>query len=649
MRYIWLSLAAWSIFVLGITIWEIIDQRVDSREIAVSETRRAFNKDQYIRQWVSSHGGVYVPATEQTPPNPYLSHIPERDIKTPSGKHLTLMNPAYMVRQLNEVSGDDYGVGGHITSLNPLRPENAADEWETKALKSFGQGAMEALDFSEINGKPYIRLMQAMIVKKPCLKCHAVQGYKEGDVRGGVSFSMSMNDILAVQKKHGTSVLMYSALMWGFGTLGLLLGGRALKRREGERLSFLDNLEYLHSKLEEKVKERTHTLEEEVKVRKSAEEKLLHQRLFQDAILENISDGIVACDEKGALSLFNRATMEFHGLSEEDLPPEEWASHYDLYRPDGRTLISKEEVPLFRAFNGEELKDVEMVIAPKNRQKLTLLASGKAMLDGKGRKLGAVVSMHDITERKMAEEKLRVANERLLELDRLKSMFIASMSHELRTPLNSIIGFSGILLQGISGEINEQQRDQVERISSSGKHLLSLINDVIDISKAEAGMIEILPETFPLNELIEEATASVKRQIEDKGLLFEVISPLKIELHMDRRRLLQCVLNYLSNAIKFTRAGKIRLKVMEAGGDIEISVSDTGIGIPAEEMPKLFLPFERLEHRILEAIPGSGLGLYITKKMVLDVLHGEVGVESEEGKGSTFRLRVPKGRPPQEG
>ncbi|MFH1954628.1 MAG: MASE3 domain-containing protein [Pseudomonadota bacterium] len=153
------------------------------------------------------------------------------------------------------------------------------------------------------------------------------------------------------------------------------------------------------------------------------------------------------------------------------------------------------------------------------------------------------------------------ANIRLQELDRLKSMFIASMSHELRTPLNSIIGFTGIILQGMTGEITAEQRDQLQRVYGSAKHLLALINDVIDISKVEAGKFEVHVEKFELNEVIREAVSNLTPEITNKGLDLEINLPQDTQITSDRKRLLQCVLNFLSNAVKFTEKGGIRIAV----------------------------------------------------------------------------------------
>lgn len=254
----------------------------------------------------------------------------------------------------------------------------------------------------------------------------------------------------------------------------------------------------------------------------------------------------------------------------------------------------------------------------------------------------------EIQRRRAIEEQLQhytgeleSANEKLKQLDKLKSMFIASMSHELRTPLNSIIGFTGIILQGLSGELGEKQRDHLGRVYGSANHLLSLITDIIDIAKIEAGRVDVLPETVPLAEVVAEAVDTVRPNLEKKGLALRVDVPA-ISLRTDRKRLLQCVINYLSNAVKYTEQGDILVQAREDGGQVEILVRDTGVGIKPEDMPRLFEAFERMESRLKVKAGGTGLGLYLTRKLATEILHGSVSAESRPGAGSAFRLRLPK-------
>ena len=247
----------------------------------------------------------------------------------------------------------------------------------------------------------------------------------------------------------------------------------------------------------------------------------------------------------------------------------------------------------------------------------------------------------ELGERQRMETVLAEANRKLKELDLMKSMFIACMSHELRTPLNSIIGFTGMTLQELSGPLNEEQKDNLSRVKRAANHLLSLITDIIDVSKIESGKITSVAEPFMINQLIQEAIVTVQPQARDKGLLIEFVPPAEVKMLADRRRLLQCVINYLSNAVKYSETGKVTVAVRQLGTDIEISVTDTGIGIASEDLQRLFEPFERVQSHLQVKAGGTGLGLYLTKKLATEVLHGEVSAESVKGEGSTFLIRVP--------
>lgn len=247
---------------------------------------------------------------------------------------------------------------------------------------------------------------------------------------------------------------------------------------------------------------------------------------------------------------------------------------------------------------------------------------------------------------------LKYAYERLKEMDRLKNMFISTMSHELRTPLNSIIGFSSIMLDEWIGPLNEEQKKNLATVHRSGQHLLALINDVIDISKIEAGMVATNMDEFDLYDVISEAVNSLLPQIKDKGLEI-VVEAMHQPMRTDRRRLLQSVLNFLSNAVKFTERGRIfvgaglaparngqpqGLNLQEI---VEITVSDTGIGIKEEDMPKLFQSFIRIDSPLRAKVGGTGLGLYLTKKLITEILKGEISVSSRYEEGSRFVMRIP--------
>jgi len=257
-----------------------------------------------------------------------------------------------------------------------------------------------------------------------------------------------------------------------------------------------------------------------------------------------------------------------------------------------------------------------------------------------------------------ANKELEKARSEAEAADRVKSAFLSTMSHELRTPLNSIIGFTGIMLQGLSGPLNDEQIKQLSMVQNSGRHLLNLINDVLDISKIEAGQLEILAQPFSMRQAVESAVQVVAPLIGKKAqALFLEIAPSVDRVVSDQRRVEQVLLNLLTNAVKFTPdGGEIRLTAKLVPGSeplkegmgrhasknfIEISVSDNGIGINPQDLDKLFQPFRQLDTGLTRQYEGSGLGLSICKRLV-EILGGEILAESNgQGKGSRFMFILP--------
>ena len=230
-RYAVVGTLLWTLLLFGLFSAEVRDNHKVITEIGRSMVKASIEKDVLFRRWAAVHGGVYVPETAVTPANPHLAHIPERDITTPSGRRLTLVNPAYMNRQLFDLAREQPGIiQGHITSLNPLRSENAADVWETKALKDLAQGKQEVIETVQVNDQPYLRLMLPLATEKPCLRCHGVQGYKEGDSRGGISATLSMTAIQTVMNSQMLEDASIYGLIWLLGLMTIYFGSQKIVR-----------------------------------------------------------------------------------------------------------------------------------------------------------------------------------------------------------------------------------------------------------------------------------------------------------------------------------------------------------------------------------------------------------------------------------
>lgn len=265
-------------------------------------------------------------------------------------------------------------------------------------------------------------------------------------------------------------------------------------------------------------------------------------------------------------------------------------------------------------------------------------------ISGKRRE-AEVLKLNAELEQRVLERtvELEAAKIRAEAADRMKSLFLATMSHELRTPLNSIIGFSGVLLQKLPGPLNAEQEKQLGIVLDASRHLLALINDVLDISKVEAGELSLARERFDLRALLERVSAAFAPQAERRGLALRLdVGENESVVMGDARRVEQVLNNLLSNALKFTPRGAITLTLAQNGGSFVIAVADTGVGIKPEDMDKLFRPFSQIESGLPELHEGTGLGLAISNHLV-EAMGGQVVAESEWGKGSRFTFTLPAG------
>ena len=255
----------------------------------------------------------------------------------------------------------------------------------------------------------------------------------------------------------------------------------------------------------------------------------------------------------------------------------------------------------------------------------------------------ALRDAHASLEIKVADRTraLAAANEELKELDRLKSEFLATMSHELRTPLNSIIGFTGILRQGLAGPVNSEQAKQLGMVHFSARHLLGLINDLLDLSRIESGKMELIRGDFKIAEVVAEVAQSLQPMVLQKNLALETaIEDPALVIHSDRTKCFQILLNLANNAVKFTGTGSVRIGVRSTAGGVEVSVTDTGIGIEPTSMAHLFEAFRQVDGSARRVYEGTGLGLYLCKQLTT-MLGGSIVAESEFGKGSRFAITLP--------
>ncbi len=443
-----------------------------------------------------------------------------------------------------------------------------------------------------------------------------------------------------------------------------------LERQQTEmaRQQTQQELEHLVEHRTAELSQANELLHLEIAERQQAEAALQKEQEMLKVLLDNVQAGIVACNAEGVLTLFNQAAREFHGLPEQPLPPDQWAEYYDLYLPDGKTRMSQAEIPLFRAFQGETVDNVEMVIAPKQGTTRTLLASGQAIVDSQNRQQGAVIVMHDITERKQAEaERAQLIREQAARLEaeaanRMKDEFLAVLSHELRTPLNPILGWS-TLLQHRQPDPDTLTRG-LQTIERNAKLQTRLIEDLLDVSRILRGKLSLDITPVDLKTTLEAAMETVRLAAEAKAIDLRLEREVPPAAHSDAQnpklivlgdsaRLQQVVWNLLSNAVKFTpEGGRVEVRLEQVGGEAtaltspsspyaQITVTDTGNGITPEFLPYIFDRFRQADSKTTRKFGGLGLGLAIVRQLV-ELHGGTVHVDSAgEGQGTTFTVRLP--------
>jgi signal transduction histidine kinase len=260
-RNLVLAVFGWTLVVAASLGWGIHGVRQETLKLAQHEANAYIDKDIAFRNWATSHGGVYVPPSETTPPNPYLSHIPDRDVTTTGGKQLTLMNPAYMLREMQSRFAGPLGEKGRITSLKPLNPINAPDDWERVALLRLEQGSAEVSEVSDIDGVPHLRKMRPFVVEQGCLKCHGHQGYRVGDIRGGIDVAISLIPFNRIARQTEFRLAAGHGVIWFIGLVVIAFFTRRAVQHQAERAAAEASIRKLNEELEGKVQQRTQQLQ----------------------------------------------------------------------------------------------------------------------------------------------------------------------------------------------------------------------------------------------------------------------------------------------------------------------------------------------------------------------------------------------------
>jgi chemotaxis family two-component system sensor kinase Cph1 len=584
----------WSAVLLGSLAWSIAALRGQMMELAKIEARANFNKDQAFRIWATRHGGVYVPIDERTPPSPFMAHIPERDLLTPSGVRLTLMNPAYMLRQMMEEFADLYGVRGRITSLDPLRPQNAPDAWEREALSAFASGLEEVSAVTEIDGQPHLRLMRPMMTHAPCLKCHGHQGYKEGDIRGGVGISVPLGPYLAQQERTIRTLAATHGGIWLLGLGLIVFATQGARMRERER--------------------------------QAADARLRESERRLQGIVAHSSAVIFLKDAQGRFELVNHSweiltgknADEVYGKTDHDVFPAETAER--LVANDRQVMETGQPLICEEAITHPDGVHTYVVV------KFPILGPG-------GGVQGLCGIASDISGRKQMEEALRRSNAEL-------EQFAYVASHDLREPLRMINSFLTLLERHLAGRLNAEERDYLRFARDGATRLDRLVLDLLDYSRV--GRANQPAEPVDSRTALETALVDLRPAIAESGAAI-ALAPEMPWVSANADELARLFQNLIGNALKYREPERpltVELTVVRKDYLWEFAVTDNGIGIPPEQRERVFRIFQRLHGRDAYG-GGSGIGLAICRKIV-ERNGGKLWIDSKTtGPGTSFRFTLP--------
>jgi PAS domain S-box-containing protein len=362
--------------------------------------------------------------------------------------------------------------------------------------------------------------------------------------------------------------------------------------------------------------------------RKKLDQRLRDQQFYTRSLIESNIDALMATDPLGIITDVNKQMEELTGCTRDELIGAPFKSYF--------TDPERAEAGIKLVLSEKKVTDYELTACARDGKWTEVSYNATTFYDRNRRLQGVFAAARDVTERKRFEQSLQEAN-------RMKSEFLANMSHELRTPLNGIIGFSEFLIDEKPGPLQPKQKEYMGDVLNSARHLLQLINDVLDLAKVEAGKMELHPEIFPVHKAVEEVVAVIKGIANKRGIMVGIEIGAGVDTVMlDQHKFKQVLYNLLSNAVKFSNdGGKVHIRIHRLDADqIEVRVRDTGIGIKAEDINRLFTEFEQLDSGTARRFEGTGLGLALTKK-IIEFQGGSISVESELGKGSVFIVVLP--------
>ena len=585
----------WTLLVAGILAVVFLFSIREDREVALSRAIDSYHKDLSARRWASERGGVYVPLDELTPPNPHLAHLPERDITTPSGRQLTLVNPAYMTRMIHEVGADEFGLKGHITSLNPIRAENAPDPWERKALEAFERGARHYSEVLIEQGQPILRFMGVFLVETSCLSCHAHQNYRSGDVRGGISVTVPVGSgTTPIGLTHRGISLLAVIAFWMMGGAGILISVRKLARSVAKQNQVLAEVEDSTRRF---------------------------RQLFES------SPAPMLIHQGGRFIQANAAAAR---LLEAETPEQLLGREVlDIIQPEFRAAVAQRMQAAYRDCLPTPPVEEVFLTLQGNAVGVELLTVPLELRGGPA----ILVFPSDLTEHRRAEAdriKLETELQHAHKLDSLGSL-AGGIAHDMNNVLAAVLGMASLLLTNHEDDAPlVKSLKIIETAAGRGRDLVKGLTDFARKDLQEAQLLD-------LNALLQGELELLKRTSRQR-FVFAVQLERTLPLIMGEPSTLgSAFMNLCVNAFDaMPQGGTLHVQTRFEGDQVKLTVTDTGQGIPAELLPRVTEPFFTTKP------PGRGTGLGLAMVYGTVKAHrGTLAIQSEVGKGTCITLCFP--------
>ena len=570
-------------------------------EHARSDALSAFRRDTTLRKWASLQGGVYVPVTAALQPNPYL-RVPNRDVTTTSGQALTLINPAYLLRLVHQLGEELDGMKGHLTSLKPTRPENAPDPWERRTLESFERGAKEGFELRASGGVEYFRLMRPFVAEASCLKCHASQGYKVGDIRGGITISLPFRPFQAEARRDAVFLTAIFAGIWALGMFGLSFVSRRLLAALSTQLAAEELLREVNSELALSAEEKAQALA-------TAKRRLARRESDYEGIVSNLKDAqerLIESEKLHALGVI------VPGIA------------HEINTPLGAIASSRSSIAaLIRrladrgAPRGLDLSPEESELLHSFAQKCEEFYDSGAALDGQrynARRVAQFIEEHGLDLPEAIVERLDE-----LSLDFELDPYLPLFRHEKREELFATILTLADLLRcnAVIGMAAEKASHEIKALSM--------------YTASEGG----ISGEAVVTELLEEVLALFAPRVSPSLRILRSYGSSSM-IHGRLDQLHQAFYNLIDNALEAVNyEGTLALSVSESVGFVRVDIEDDGPPIPPALQVKVFKPFFTTKGKG----EGTGLGLFLVKRIVEEE-GGSVSFTSDKKK-TVFSVRLP--------